>query len=151
MKRFSFPLERVLGWREEQARVEELKLEQLRAQAAALDQQKRDTALGRARSEWEVLSQRVVEATELANLDSYRLHAREKIRDLEQRVRQTEAQAAEQLQRVLQARRQAELLERLKQKALEEWRAANNREQEALAAELYLANRGRNARASRLR
>ena len=143
MKRFSFPLERVLRWREEQARLEELRLEQLRANVAALGEEKRDTALQRMRSAADVLSQRVVEAGELENLDSYRLHARTKIRDLENRMRQAEAQAAEQRQRVVEAHRQAELLDRLRSRALGEWQAASDREQEALAGELYLANRMR--------
>jgi hypothetical protein len=44
---------------------------------------------------------------------------------------------------VIQARRDAELLERLKRKALAEWQAASDREQESLATELYLAKRVR--------
>ena len=143
MKRFSFPLERVLRWREEQATLEELKLEQLRARVAALEQQKRDTAFERVRSATEVLSHRVVEATELENLDAYRLHMRDKIRDLGNRVRKAEVQAEQQRQKVVEARRQAELLERLKCRALAEWQAASDREEETLASELYLANHAR--------
>jgi len=79
----------------------------------------------------------------LQSLDAYRLHARTKIRDIEIRERQTEAQVEQQRQRVIQARREAELLERLKRQALDEWRAASDREQETLAAESYLAKRSR--------
>ncbi len=45
----------------------------------------------------------------------------------------------EQRQQVMEARRQFELLDRLQQKAWHEWRAAGNKEQEDLAAELFLA------------
>jgi len=63
-----------------------------------------------------------------------------KIRDLENRVRNAEAQAEQQRQKVVEARRQAELLEKLKGRALAEWQAASGREEETLASELYLAN-----------
>ena len=49
----------------------------------------------------------------------------------------------EQRQRVVAARRDAELLERLLQKARDEWQAASDREQETLATDLYLAKRVR--------
>ena len=45
----------------------------------------------------------------------------------------------EQLSRVIEARRKFELLDRLREAALNEWQAAVNKEQEDLAAELFLA------------
>ncbi len=90
-----------------------------------------------------MLRQPSIEAAELQSLDAYRLHAANKIRDIENRERQTEAQVEQQRQRVMVARRDAELLERLKRKALDEWQSASNREQETLAAELFLAKRAR--------
>ena len=139
MKRFRFPLERVRRWRAGQATLEELKLEQLRKQQAKLREEKQGIETERARSEQEVLGQPSMDAGELQSLDAYRLHARSKVREIENRERQAETQVAEQRQCVIQARRNAELLERLKQKTLDEWSAASDREQEGLAAELYLA------------
>jgi hypothetical protein len=143
MKRFQFSLERVRSWRAGQAALEELKLEQLRENLEALKMERRNIYVERARSEQAVLGQPSMEATELESLDAYRLHTRTRIRDLENRERQTAAQVEEQRQRVIAARRDAELLERLKRKALDEWQAASGREQETLAAELYLAKRAR--------
>ncbi|MGA2881782.1 MAG: hypothetical protein ABSG13_22755 [Bryobacteraceae bacterium] len=139
MKRFHFPLERVRRWRDGQASLEEMKLEQLRGNASALREQRQNIVLERARSEQEVLGQLRMEGTELQSLDSYRLYIRSKIRDIENRERQVGVQVEQQRQTVIQARRQAELLERLKRKALDEWQAANDREQESFAAELHLA------------
>lgn len=139
MKRFQFPLDRVRLWRAGQAALEELKLEQLGVQIAKLTEEMRSAQTGRSESERAVLGQPSIEAAELQSLDAYRLFTRDKIRDIENRRRQLEAQADEQRQRVVRARRDAELLERLKQKALEEWRAASQKEQESFAAELYLA------------
>lgn len=143
MKRFQFSLDRIRSWRAGQAALEELKLEQLREGLEALKMERRNIDVERSRSELEVLRQPSIEAAELQSLDAYRLHARTKIRDLENRERQMEAQVEQQRQRVLVARRDAELMERLKRKALDEWQSASNREQETLAAELFLAKRAR--------
>lgn len=139
MKRFLFPLDRVRLWRAGQAALEELKLEQLGIQMAKMSEDMRSAQAERTESEHEVLRQPAMEATELQNLDAYRLFTRDKIRDIENRRHQLEVQADEQRQRVIRARRDAELLERLKRKAVEEWQAASQKEQESFAAELYLA------------
>jgi hypothetical protein len=46
---------------------------------------------------------------------------------------------------VLEARRQFELLDDLREKALAKWKAASDKEQETLAGELFLARSTRNA------
>lgn len=143
MRRFHFPLERVRQWRDGQAALEELKLEQLLQNVAALERAKQSIETERAESERQLLSRKTIEAAELQNLDSYQLHSRDKIRDIENRKRQASVEVDQQRQRVIGARRDAELLERLKQKAREAWQAASDREEEALVAELYLARRTR--------
>jgi len=143
MKRFQFPLDRVRRWRDGQAMLEELKLEQMRGNLQALREEKQNIAIERDRSQREVLGQPAVEAAQLQSLDAYRLHTRGKIRDIENRERQAQVEVDEQRQRVVATRRDAELLERLKRKALDEWRAASDREQETLVTDLYLAKRVR--------
>lgn len=139
MKRFDFPLERVRRWRAEQAELEELKLEQLAAELNRIRQEKRSVENDRLRSEQEILAQKAIRAEDLRCLEDYRVFTRNKIRDTEARERKVEAIILEQRRRVTEARRRAELIERLKRKALDDWETANDREQEALAAELYLA------------
>jgi len=141
MKRFSFPLERVRRFRSEQASLEESKLRQFQGHLAALGSEKRGMELARARSEQGVLAQPSIEASELQSLESFRRHIGNIIRDIGNRERQCEAQVVDQRQRLMEARQKAELLERLKQKALDEWTTSSNREEEALATELYLAKR----------
>jgi hypothetical protein len=97
----------------------------------------------RAQSERTVLGQPSMVGAELQSLDAYRLHSRSKVRDIESRERQMEEPLERQRQRVIAARRDAELLERLKRKTLEAWRAASDREQETFATEMYLAKRVR--------
>lgn len=143
MKKFHFPLERVRCWRDGQAALEELKLEQLRGRLAALQEAKIVVEAERAQSERTVLGQPSMAGAELQSLDAYRLHSRSQVRDLESQERQMQEPLERQCQRVIAARRDAELLERLKRKALDAWRAANDREQETLATEMYLAKRVR--------
>jgi len=139
MKRFDFPLERVLRWRREQASLEEIKLQQLRSEVAQIQAARRQIESERAESESHVLTRGSIDPASLESLDSYRQYVAGKIRQLENRKRQWEAKINEQLNRVIAARRQFELLERLKQTALQEWHASMNKEQEELAAELFLA------------
>jgi hypothetical protein len=145
MKRFNFPLERVRRWRSEQRSLEELKLQQLRAERQALADAKEQVQSDLAKTQQEILAQPSFEALELESLDSFRIHVRGRVRDIENRERQWEAKVVEQRQRVIEARRQFELLDRLRQKALAEWRAAGDKEQETLAAEMFLAKTVRDA------
>ena len=139
MKRFQFPLDRVRRWRQEQAALEEAKLQRWYAQLAALGEERARVENERAASERNVLGQASVEARELQALDAYRGHARSKIGEIERRRLKTMAEIERQRQRLIEARRRAELLERLKARMFESWQAAADREEETLAGELYLA------------
>jgi hypothetical protein len=151
MKRFEFPLERVRCWRLERVGIEELKLRQILAEKQKLAAMKVQIQNEVAQTLQQVLGQRSMQPHELESLDSFRLYIRGQLRDLENQERQCDAKIVEQRNQVLEARRQFELLERLRQKAMREWRAAGNKEQEELAAELFLAksirerNRARHA------
>jgi flagellar export protein FliJ len=139
MKRFHFPLDRVRRWRQEQAALEELKLQRWYAQSAALDEEKARVENERAASERKVLGQAAVEAGELQALNAYRLHVRARIGGIERRRGEVLAEIEKQRQRLIEARRRAELLERLKARMFDAWRLAADREDETLAGELYLA------------
>jgi type II secretory pathway component PulM len=148
MKRFQFPLDRVRRWRSEQASLEELKLQQLRAESARLTSARREVEAEGKRSAQEVLSQPTLDPLQLTSLESYGLHLRRRVYELLNRERQAEAKVGEQRQRVIEARRKFELLDNLHQKAWQEWIAASNKEQEDLASEMFLAQtvRKRSAR-----
>lgn len=145
MKRFGFPLERVRRWRSEQAALEELKLLQLRAELDALAAGKRQIQDELTETEQQVLGQRSMEPLELESLDSYRFYVRGRIREFAQGESQCEAKVAEQRQKVIEARRLFELLDRMRKSAFGKWRTAADKEQEDLAAELFLARGRRNA------
>jgi hypothetical protein len=146
MKRFLFSLERVRRWRLEQLNVEELKLQQLRAERQALADARQQVCDEFARARKELLSQCPLLGLELENLDSFGIHVHERVRSYLNLEQQAEAKVVEQRARVLEARRQFELLDGLRAKALIKWRAASEKEQEALAGELFLSRSTRNAR-----
>jgi len=148
MKRFQFPLDRVRRWRSEQASLEELKLQQLRAESARLTSARLEVEAEGQRSAQQVLSQPTLDPFQLTSLESYGLHLRRRVYQLANLERQAQVKVGEQRQRVMEARRQFELLNRLQQKAWQEWLAGSNKEQEDLAAELFLAKsvRQRSAR-----
>jgi hypothetical protein len=139
MKRFRFPLERVRQWRMEQAALEETKLEQLGAERDRLKAAKRQAEADALESAREVLAQKSMEPFELTSLDSYRLHMRHRVREIEQLTSQCDQKIVNQRKRVVEARRQVELLDRLHDKAWNAWTAAAGKEQEDLAAEMFLA------------
>ncbi|HEX5226753.1 MAG TPA: hypothetical protein VFW44_03550 [Bryobacteraceae bacterium] len=139
MKRFVFPLERVRRWREEQAELEKARLQQLYGQLAALEQEKASVEQERAANAQRILGQASVEGGELAALDAYGRHVRARVARIENRERQVGTWIEQQRQVVMEARRRAELLERLKAKKLEQWQAQADREEETLAGELFLA------------
>jgi hypothetical protein len=139
MKRFHFPLDRVRRWRSEQAALEELKLEQLRAESGRITAARVEVEAEGVRSSQQVRSQPAIDPIELTSLESYGLHLRRRVYELTNLERQAEARVLEQRQRVIEARRQYELLDRLRQKAWREWLAAADKEQEDLASELFLA------------
>jgi hypothetical protein len=141
MKRFNFPLDRVRRWRQEQVNVEELKLQQLRAELERLAVSKRLIQDELSKMQRQVLGQASIQSNELAALDSYRIYIRGRIRGLENREWERGTKLIEQRAKVIEARRRFELLEQLRKKSLGTWKTALDKEQEDLAAELFLARR----------
>lgn len=150
MKRFDFPLEKVRLWRHEQAELEEIRLQQLYSELTALDGERKQIEAERESSEGEIRARPGVQPQDLANLESYRKFMAAKLVLVARKRTASQQKVDSQRSKVIEARRQFELLERLKQKALAEWRAAADKEQEELAAELYLAKRQREAGGSGL-
>ncbi len=144
MKRFQFQLERVRRWRLEQLSLEELKLQQVRAERQALADAKQQVRDQLSTSRRQILELHLLCGQDLENLDSYGIHVHGRVRDFENREQQWDAKVSEQRGRVLEARRQFELLDGLREKALVKWRAAGEKEQETLAGELFLSRSTRN-------
>jgi hypothetical protein len=142
VKSFSFRLDRVLDWRRKQLDLEEVRFRQAAAAVAAVDQARAELAAASARTEHEVRSWERVGGGDLAALDEYRAHV--KLEDARLAARRAECARAQADQQalMLEARRRCRLLERLRERRLEEWKTARDREMEEIASESYFAQWG---------
>jgi flagellar export protein FliJ len=139
VKKFTFPLERVLTWRRTQSRVEEAVLARLHVELQGLDRrlEELDRSLKYASDD---LRQRAsTTAPEIAALEHYRTASAgqavqiAKLRaDLQQKIEHQNRVVAER-------RRDTRLLERLRERRLEGWNAELAREVEQMAEESYIS------------
>ena len=143
MKRFEFALDRVRRWRHEQAGMEELKLLELHRELDRLTLQRKSLEAESHESEQALRSAASISAEDLRHIDGFKQYVRAQSQKLELLQRQCQTRIGQQRQRLTEALRQAELLDRLKAQAFADWRSAHQKEEEALAAELFLAKRKR--------
>src|ERR1051326_2087927 len=144
MKRFSFRLEQVRRWRQDQAELEEMRLEQLHGELRGIEAQQRETAAAAEESRRAGLGRSSVTADELRTLESHHEYAKQELRRLKGEEEKMKARIEEQRQRVVEAHRRFRLLDGLRDKALVAWTAARDKEQEELGAELFLSKLARN-------
>lgn len=139
MKKFRFPLDRLRNWRQsrfeaEQARLQALFAEQRRVQA------QRDALI----REMDASVDRLAAggsacAEELIALNSFCLYAQHEARRLDQSQKHIGHDIEKQRAALLAARRDVEVLEKLREQRLRQWRVEAGREQEGLVAELVVA------------
>ena len=148
MKRFHFSLERVRQWRQTQVDVEYSKLQKLFAEMRRIEGEV-TRLVEQVHAAEKELEQAIsggvpIDSMQLAGLDDYRLYAKREEKLLEAQQEDLRRQIGEQRNRLIAARRNSRLLDKLKDRAKEEWETAFNREIEDMAAELHLANWNRN-------
>ena len=140
MNAFRFSLEKVLDWRRTQLELEEIQYRRQLAMLAELDRRETELQESGKSAERQVREWNPVAAKELEALGGFRLHVQRR----QQEMAAPRAECRKQLERqhglMLEARRRLRLLERLKERRLTEWRAAQDKELEELASESYLAN-----------
>lgn len=145
MKKFSFPLDRVLSWRQTQARLEEATLARLNTEVQNLDLRcaSLDHSVHSARTQ--LLSAPSATPIEIGALEHFRSSASSQTRFLLQSRRTLEDQVTRQTEVVLERRREARLLEQLRDRRLHTWQAASAREIDQQADESFLARLTRDA------
>jgi len=139
MPAFEFPLRQALEWRRTQLELERNKLRQLAARLAEMALAAARLDLVKSRAEGAVCQSAAVEAGDLWALAAYRQRLIAELQALALRRAAAERQGAAQRQRLLEAQRQCRLLEKLEQRRHAEWRRAQDREMESVAAESFLA------------
>ncbi len=139
MAAFQFRLDKVLDWRrkqfeQEQGRLAECLASLERVRQAIRDLQSERLAVGR-----EIVSRGTLAATDLVALERYRLRAKKEEFELNLDRERREAAARESRERLQAAQRRVRLLEKLRERRLEEHTYAAARELEDMAADAYLA------------
>jgi flagellar export protein FliJ len=138
MKRFHFPLDRVLDWREKQLEIEESRLERLAGELRILDARRDALDAQQRESDLSVTRSNLFSASDLQSIDSFRRYATRERTIIASQHARIEQQIEEQRARLLEARRNFELLRRVREKRFGEWKRDFDREIEQQAAEFYL-------------
>jgi len=139
MKSFKFPLEKALELRRTQLEMEEAKHKREIAAVAAIDRRRAEIEASGLRAEVEVRKWNPISAGDLAALSNYRTKVKEEEAALTRHRIDAAQKAAAQQKVMLEARRRCRLLERLKERRLEEWTFERDKELDEIAAESYLA------------
>jgi hypothetical protein len=140
MKRFHFSLERVRQWRRLQLEIEQERLEEFLRERGSLTKERESLESCLAEAESSVWTGAATNALELRALDEFRLYIASEQRKLGQRMTACDQKIAVQKERVIEERRRAALLDRLRERRHVEWQKEFDKELEALAAESYLSS-----------
>ena len=139
MKRFHFPPERIRQWREKQVAIEEIALERLFSERSLLGHRLALLEKEGQESASLVTTQHAMDYFELQAMDSFRRHVlaqRTVIRGL---MAECDTRIEQQRAKVTEARRKAELLNKLKDRKWKAWNAELAKEIENQAGEIFLA------------
>ena len=143
MKRFAFPLQRVLEWRRSRVDIEQSRLEQLLGERSRLKEaaaQLEAALAGARRAVFEpAAAGEPVDRGALAALDDFTLYVKHRRQLLLARRTELDQQIAAQRARLVVARRDFRLLDKLRERALAGWELEYAKELENLASELHLA------------
>ena len=139
MKAFKFPLEKVLSWRHLQMRAEEEKLALLQRYLENLNQKANALAAAEMNSRLRLLSMESLQGADLHALAPFQERVKKERAALSAEKAQCEKRIAMQRVRLLKARKNFRVLEKLKERRLEAWQYENNRELENFAAEAHIA------------
>lgn len=139
MKRFSFPLRRVLDWRLTQARVEEMKLARLYAELRGIEDRIAHARGERADSERALAQSGAATGAELAALDSFKKAVAAECARLEGMAGATRRKIALQIEALAAKRRDARLLENLERRKLAAWKLEFTKELDQQAEEAHQA------------
>jgi|SRR5580698_3792600 flagellar FliJ protein len=139
MKKFDFPLDRVMDFRRTQVRIEEAKLEVLYTGLRAIDAREVALIQQKAKSEKALKSADSVTGQDLQLFDSYGRAMREELKRMDKTRVECRKRIAAQLAVVVVKRREVKLLEHLKEQKLDKWEEEMSKEIDSQAEEAYLA------------
>ena len=139
MKKFDFPLARVMDFRRMQARVEEIKLEAMYAEMRGIETREAVLIQEKGQAEKGLKSSKSVTGLELEVFDSYRLAAKEDQKRMDKARADCRKRIDAQLAILTAKRRDVKLLEHLKENRFEKWEKEMFKEIDQQAEEAHLA------------
>ena len=151
MQRFQFRLDRVLAWRRKKCRMEENRLSACLGLVNSAEQKLVELRSERAAIDREMLARSPIPAPDFLNLGLYRLRSTKEEAELSEERRQRVQAATQQRVRVQQAQQRVKLLEKMRQRRLEEYTTLASHEEEQAASEAYLSRWTQSRRAEKLR
>jgi hypothetical protein len=140
MTSFRFRLEKVLALRHTQLELAEARYRQQVQAMAELDRQQAAWDSAASGAEKQVRAWSPLDGSDLTALGAFRIHVVAQKKQLASRREEQQRRVDAHQKAAVEARRASELLERLKERRLAEWKEAAARELEELAAESYMAS-----------
>lgn len=139
MKKFRFALDKLRQLREARLESERVRLNGLLAERREVERRRAELEEEEMQAMGEVRLKHVVEAQELTALDCFRRFARVERGRLQSALAALDGRIEQQRRTLLEARRQVEALNSLRERKLEAWRREMDRETENAIAELVIA------------
>jgi flagellar export protein FliJ len=139
MKKFAFPLSRVMDFRRMQARMEEVKLEALYAELRAMDTREVALIQQKTQSEKALRAAPSVTGFDLQLFSEFSTATKEELKRMDKARADCRKRIDAQLTVLTVKRRDVKLLEHLKEKRFEKWEKEMFKEVDSQAEETYLA------------
>jgi hypothetical protein len=139
MKKFAFPLYRVLDWRRAQLRLAEIEMERLHNERRSIEAGKAAVSRQKSSAQELVLSSNSVDGAEFLALDTFGQYADAERARFDQLLQVCAQKIGAHAEVVIEKRRDVHLIEKLKEKRLATWTAEATKEISQLAEETYLA------------
>jgi len=138
MKKFHFPLDAALQLRRRRVETEEEQYRQIAIALEAIAAASRNLVIELKTAE-DGVGVSLTTAVELQSLDRFRAVAARRLREFEAQAESVRRDLAHQHRRLVDARRDEELLLKLKAKARAQWQVAADKELQDIADEAYLS------------
>ncbi len=139
MKKFAFPLSRVLDFRRMQARLEEIRLETFYAELRALETRERTLVEQGVQAEKTLKSAASMTGHDLESFGEYRQAMKEERKRMDKARTECQKRIEAQLAVLTAKRRDVKLLEHLKEHRFEKWEKEMFKQIDQQAEEAYLA------------
>jgi flagellar FliJ protein len=139
MKAFEFRLQRIADFRRQQADVAKSRLQMLLSEMQRLEDERRSLEEQRQEARTSVTGQSDAKGEDFVALASFQEYLGRQLKELAQKQTDLAAKIEKQRDVVVEAERKVKLLDRLKERKFQEWRAASDRELDDLAADSHLA------------